>query len=74
MDLNKDNIKKIMFLIVFSIIVFGIVQNIEIVFSLFLKIIAIFFPFLLGLCISFVLNVPTNLFEKKLFKVDKIKG
>lgn len=74
MELNKSNMKRVMILIVFAILMLGIVQNINIVFSVFSKIFSIFFPFLLGLCIAFVLNVPTNLFEKKVFKTEQIKS
>lgn len=74
MELNKLNMRKIMFLIIFAILMLGIVQNIGVVFSIFSKIFSIFFPFILGLCIAFILNVPMTLFENKLFHIEKIKN
>lgn len=72
MDLNKSNIKKIMFLITFSIILFLGISNISTVISKGDKFIQIIWPFILGVIIAFILNVPMSLIEKKIFKNKEI--
>lgn len=72
MELNK-NIKTILFLIVFTITLIFAFLNIPFFISCIDKILTILFPFLLGLCIAFILNVPMSLLEEKLFKRIKNK-
>lgn len=72
MDLNKKNIKTIMLLITFTVALVFAFLNIPFFMGVISKIITLLFPFILGLCIAFVLNVPMSLFEDKLLK--KIKN
>lgn len=69
--MSKKNIFISMFLIVFFVLVFTIFQNLSFIFNLFMNILNLFFPFILGLAIAFVLNVPMTLIEKKLSKKFK---
>ncbi len=57
MVLNAKNTKKIMLLIVFAVILFWSFQNFTILLRAAGYIIGIVKPFLLGLCIAFILNV-----------------
>lgn len=74
MELNKKNIKIIMLLIVFTVFIVFIFSNIPFIINAILNIIDLIFPFILGLCIAFILNVPLCLIEKKLLKIGKIKN
>ena len=68
MKMNKEDMKKIMFLIVFAIIIFWLSQNLNFILNIINGLFKLLFPFILGLCIAFVLNVPMSLIENKIFK------
>lgn len=72
MDLNKDNIKKIRGLIVFTILVLVALWNYEVLLVGIKFLGNVIFPFALGGAIAFVLNVPMNFIERKLFKETKV--
>lgn len=63
---SQDDIKKIKQLIIFSIFIIAALWKYEVIFQIFAYILKIFFPFLLGGTIAFVLNVPMNFIERKL--------
>ncbi len=68
MDIHSDRIKKIMFLIVFTIFIWWSFDNLSLLgkgISVFLGIMA---PFIIGLVIAFILNKPMTFIEDKLFK------
>lgn len=67
MDLNKENLKKIRGLILFTIIILIALWNYSLILKVISRGIGIVFPFLLGGAIAFILNVPMNFFENKLF-------
>lgn len=67
MDLNTDNMKKIMLLIVFTILLLLGLQNIGLVLAGVFFLLSILFPFILGGAMAFVLNVPMSAFEKRVF-------
>lgn len=71
MDLNKKNIKKIMGLIAFAILLYVGLQNTKIFAGALRYVIGLITPFLIGGCIAFVLNVPMRFFEKNLFAHKK---
>lgn len=73
MELNKKNIKTIMLIITFTVALVFAFKNIPFFIDVILKILNILFPFILGLCIAFILNVPLSLIEKKLSKKIKNK-
>ena len=71
---SKKQIKTIMLLITFAVVLLVALQNIKIIFEILFFIIALFMPFILGLCIAFVLNVLLKLIEEKIFvKFNKNK-
>lgn len=74
MDLNKKNMKNLMILIVFAVLVLVGVQRIENLAAGFIFLCRIVFPFILGGAMAFILNIPLHFLENKLFtKVKKKK-
>lgn len=73
MELSKDTVKKIMFLIVFTILVAVLLFNLEIVFEGLGFLIGVSVPFLLGIGIAFILNIPMQFYERTLFP-ERLKG
>lgn len=67
MELNKQNIKKIFGIIAAAIILYVGLQNLESVINLFYSLLALLAPFLVGICVAFVLNVPMRFIERHLF-------
>lgn len=74
MELNRENMKKMMCLITFAVLLYLGVQHLPLVLSFAGGIIRILFPFILGAAIAFVLNVPMSFFEEHLFAQKRIKG
>lgn len=74
MDLNKENIKKIRGLIVFTAIILVGVWNYEVVLEGLGVIGRVIFPFVLGGAIAFILNVPMHFIEKKVFGSKELKN
>ena len=68
MELNKENIKKIRGLIVFTAVLLVALWQYKVVLSTAGILLQIIFPFILGGAIAFVLNVPMHFIEEKLFK------
>ncbi len=68
MNLSTKNIKKILGIITFGIVLFTISQNLSSVTSFFGTILGILAPLIVGLCLAFILNIPMNLLETKVFK------
>ncbi len=68
MDLSKKNIKKILGIITFGIILFTLSQNLSSVGHFLQGVLAICAPLIVGFCLSFILNIPMSLLENKLFK------
>ena len=67
MDFNKTTMKKII-LIVFSAIAFYcLLQNVSVMIRGFHRIVDVFFPFLIGASMAFILNIPMLNIEKRLF-------
>ena len=72
MDLNKENIKKIKGLILFTILILVALWNYKMLFSGIKFLGHVILPFALGGAIAFVLNVPMRFVEEKLFKGTKL--
>ncbi len=76
MELNKDMIRKIRGLILFTTLVIVCLWNSEKVIGWLSTGIGIIFPFIVGIAIAFVINVPMSFIEKKVFghkKIQKMK-
>lgn len=67
MNLNRNNILKIMGLIVFTILLYVGLQNTTLFVNAARYLFGLLSPFMIGGCIAFVLNVPMRFFEKNLF-------
>lgn len=67
MDLNKKNVKMLIFVIAVGILIFLGLQNMNIVFSFLGRILTVLTPMLIGLAFAFIFNVPLKFFEKKVF-------
>ena len=64
MELNKENMRKILFVICFSMLLFWGLNHLDTVFNSFQTLLEILFPFLLGLCLAFIINVLMRPIEK----------
>lgn len=73
MELKKETVKKIKEIIVFTAVLIVCLWKYEMVFSVFRFILNILLPFIIGGAIAFVLNVPMNFFQRKLFPAEKIE-
>ena len=67
MRLDKENMKKMMGLIVFTILILVGLQNFDKVLGIVGLLWQILFPFVLGAAMAFILNVPMHFLEEKLF-------
>ena len=63
MDLSKANIKKILGIITFTIILYTIMANLSVVGTGFSFVFSLFTPLIVGLGIAFILNVIMRLVE-----------
>lgn len=73
MELNRDNIRKIRGLILFTIVILIGLWKYDILLDIFKFIFNMIFPFLLGGAIAFIVNVPMHFIEGKLFAEKNIK-
>ena len=65
MDLNKENVKKILGIITFTLVLLGLLLNLETVKTQLMFLWGIIFPFALGGAIAFILNIPMTAIEKQ---------
>lgn len=72
MNLNRENMKKLMFLIAFTILLLVGVQRLDAVLGAVKFLWGITFPFALGGAIAFILNVPMTALENWLFPKERI--
>lgn len=68
MELSKKNVKIILGIITFGIILFTISQNLSSVAGFLSGLIKILAPVIVGFCLAFILNILMNFFENKVFK------
>ncbi len=68
MELNRQNVKKILGIIVFTVVLLTAFQHFSIVITVLLKIITITAPVIIGICLALILNVPMRALEKNVFK------
>lgn len=67
MNLDRKNMKRLMLLILFGVLLFLGVQNLSLVGKGLLGIIELLVPFLVGGAIAFIINVPMRFLERLLF-------
>lgn len=73
MKLDKETMKKLRELILFTIIILIALANYPLIFQAIRFVFGIIFPFLLGGAIAFVLNVPMSFFEELIFRNKYLK-
>lgn len=66
MELNKENMKKIMLLILYTIVVLSLAFHVEYAAGFLKTGFRLLFPFLVGTAIAFILNVPMRFIETKI--------
>lgn len=66
-ELNKENMKKIRWLITFAVILYVGVQNVDVVLKYVNVLWGLLLPFAIGGALAFVLNVPMAFIERHLF-------
>lgn len=71
MNLDKQTLKKIRGLILFTIFVLVALWNYELVFDGIKFVWGVIFPFVLGGVIAFIVNIPMRFFEEKIFNKAK---
>ena len=67
MELNKENMRKIRWLIAFAVLLYLGIQNLAVVLKYVKLLWGLLLPFVLGVAIAFVLNVPMSFIERHLF-------
>lgn len=73
MKIKSIRMKNAFILIAFAIILMWSLDNIEALWNIVLGILAVASPFIIGISIAFIMNVPMRFFEKKLFKKLPVK-
>ena len=67
MELNKENMRKIRWLIAFAVLLYMGIQNLAVVLKYVKLLWGLLLPFVLGGAMAFVLNVPMSFIERHLF-------
>ena len=73
MNLNKENMRKLKELILFTIIILIALWNYRLLFEWAGAALRIILPFILGGGIAFILNIPMSFLEEKIFKNRHLK-
>lgn len=74
MELNSKNIKKILLIVFLSAVIVACIFNFPAILGILAKMYSFISPVVLALCIAFILNVPLNALENRVFKfMDKSK-
>jgi len=74
MEKKTGEIKKWLILILVAIVGYWLINNLSTVGDILSNILNIIFPFVLGGCLAFILNIPMTFFEKKLLNSGKKKA
>lgn len=67
-DLDKKNMKKILLLVAFGVILFWGLNNLSLLGNGIDTILTLLAPFIMGLCIAFILNIPVRFLENLYIK------
>ena len=73
---DREDLKKWMFLILFGVLSYFLVNNLILLWNIIVTIFNVFLPFILGGAIAFILNIPMTKIENfilKRVKNDKLK-
>lgn len=74
MELNNSNMKKLIKLIIITVLVVFCVFRFDKIYACGTWIIGLLMPFVIGFAIAFILNVPMKGFENLLFRNEKVDG
>lgn len=77
MQIDKQSAKNIIGISFFIILLYWGINNLNIIANMLQKILGYISPFLIGLCIAFILNIPMRPIENwiiKILKTKKVKG
>ena len=66
MELNKDNMKRAMVLILYTVVILALAFHMEYVAAFLKAAFRLLFPFLAGAAIAFILNVPMRFIENRI--------
>lgn len=73
MKYNKEDIKSILKIIIIGLLIYWILNNLIVINTIFNNVFSVLFPFILGVCIAFILNLPMKFFESLFSKSKKVK-
>ncbi|MEG0377218.1 MAG: AI-2E family transporter, partial [Eubacterium sp.] len=74
MELNKKNVRTIIGIIILTLLIAaGLMNYVELWGTLF-WVVSLIFPFILGGCLAFILNIPMRLIEKYVFSEKRVKN
>lgn len=73
MELNKKNIRQLMFLIIFAAFMLWVVFNYTLFVDLVGYLVTLLMPLIVGIAIAFIINVPMKKIEEKIFRIYKRK-
>lgn len=68
MELNKDNMKRMMGIILFAAVVVLAVIKFDVLYAYSGQVLGMLYPFLLGGAIAFVINLPMRFYERQVFE------
>jgi len=71
---NKNDLKKIIMILVIGIVAYLMIANFEIIISLISKLYNAMFPFILGIVLAFILNIPMMKIETFINNLQKNKN
>ena len=71
MELNKSNVKKILWIITFAVLLLVGAMHLDIVFGVLQKGLALLKPFIMGGAMAFIMNVLLRMVEEKLFQLTR---
>ena len=74
MEFDKKTVKKLIFILFITILFYLGVKNIVSVAEVAGKVMNLFFPFILGAMVAFIINVPMSKIENLIFKNKEVKG
>lgn len=74
MEKNRIDLKKWILLIITAVVAYWTINNFNTIGNLLSNIFSIIFPFVLGGCLAFILNIPMTFFENKLLKINNKKN
>ena len=67
MELDRPTMKKLLLLITFTVLLLTAIQRLDVVVGGFRFLLNVFAPFLIGAAVAFILNVPMQSLEKRVF-------